>query len=428
MFNGIRHAEDWKEVSLRSNPLKFYIPNIQAHVGVGEFVLVQEIEQSLPAVAQIIDVVVEKAVFYVLLNWFSTTVAVPPLEYTLPNLLLQNQEVVQTNSLEWINANRVKSICFVFHYSRILNGCYDCFGIKFTYFIRYRALHDDKTNGCMTESVSTEHYTSFPKEFGATYSQRIWCGISTVQGLTKKALHRVAESQPMKCQFVIPSVTHEFFTYLQSVLQPVTVHNLSSNKVKKLYNPDLSLESVRQRKHDLFCIRIATTAELMRLRSVFGARFGVGVKKKHPSIEASSADNPVYCRHSDNVNIVVADDQQYNMLYKRRKFLRRVNCPGFDFLYDPEECTLVVQCRFRRYRGSSSTVKAMVSLPCRGSTDIDHRQELVTIGESFFRDGVLFRVLESSVSGCLCVSNRNNLVQLNLTQLEVRDILRMQRE
>jgi len=119
MFNGVRHAEDWKEVSLRSNPLKVYIPDIQAHVGVGEYVLVQEIEQRLPAVAQIIDVVVEKTVFYVLLNWFSTTVAVPPLEYTLPNLLLQNQEVVQTNSLEWIKANRLKSICFVFHYSRI---------------------------------------------------------------------------------------------------------------------------------------------------------------------------------------------------------------------------------------------------------------------------------------------------------------------
>ena len=130
--------------------------------------------------AQIIDVVVEKTVFYVLLNWFSTTVAVPPLEYTLPNLLLQNQEVVQTNSLEWIKANRVKSSCFVFHYSRILNGCYDCFGIKFTYFIRYRALLDDETDGCMTEGISTEHYNSFPKEFGATYSQRIWCGISTV--------------------------------------------------------------------------------------------------------------------------------------------------------------------------------------------------------------------------------------------------------
>ena len=366
MFNGVCHAQDWKEVLLRSNPLKFYIPFIQAHVGVGEYVLVQQIEQHLPTVAQVLDVCIEKTIFYVLLNWFSTTIDVPPLEYSLPNLLLKNQEVVQTSSMEWIQASRVRSICFVFHHSSILDGCYDCFGIKFTYFIRFKKMQDEigRTTGC----TSTEHHQSFYKEFGATYSQRIWCGISTIQGLTKKELYRVADSQPLKCRFVIPNMTHEFFTFLQSVLQPVTAHNISSKKVKKLCHPDLSLESVRQRNHNLCCIRIATMAELTSLRSVFGARFGVGIKKRHPSINASSEYNPVYCRHSDNVNVVIADEHQYNMLYRRRKFLRKVNCPGFDFLYDQEECTLVVQCRFRRFRGSSSTVKAMVTaLLCKCS-------------------------------------------------------------
>ena len=34
----------------------------------------------------------------------------------------------------------------------------------------------------------------------------------------------------------------------------------------------------------------------------------------------SSEYNLVYCQHSENVNVVVADEQQYNKLYRRRNF------------------------------------------------------------------------------------------------------------
>jgi hypothetical protein len=95
-------------------------------------VLVSQGDELLPlGKARIVDICVERGQEFVLVNWYiSDGTLVPALPYNMRSVLLNHQEVVQTNALEWVVSSRVENICFVFHYDTINNGAYDCFGIS----------------------------------------------------------------------------------------------------------------------------------------------------------------------------------------------------------------------------------------------------------------------------------------------------------
>ncbi len=117
-------------------------------------------------------------------------------------------------------------------------------------------------------------------------------------------MSRVAANQPTYFKLDIVNVMKEFWCCLQHTLSPhVSVLHVKKDVAMKIFWPDLKLET-KKKDVDCYFLCIVTTPDLIKLRSIFGSIFDVGIKKTHPPAEAP----PVYCLHSDEVYIDVADD------------------------------------------------------------------------------------------------------------------------
>ena len=136
----LRDMQSWSDIQpndVVSNQ-QFFIPCLKALIGIREYIQMVRNDGDHPrdAIAHAIEIMHKERDCHLLVNWYSTA---PPssadyLDQQL-NSYHKSQEVVQTLCLEWVHSLRVSNICFLFHFSAIARGSFDCGGIKNAFYI-----------------------------------------------------------------------------------------------------------------------------------------------------------------------------------------------------------------------------------------------------------------------------------------------------
>jgi len=317
---------------------------------------------------------------------------------------------VQTLCLEWVHSLRVSNICFLFHFCAIARGSFDCGGIKNAFYIRMK--EESNKHNMRYLQVQEQEHVSFYSCYGMTYSERIWCSLKTIQDSCKKIFCRLAAGQGLNEKIILQNVTAEFWSYFTFNLSGSNVNIKVSEGSHHVCWSNLSLEtkSVTRVHH---CIRIITSNHLASLRSVLGSRFGIGVKKRFPP----RGERERHCLRGDDINLIVIDEKKNTeMGYRKgKRYLLRINERGFDFNFEPSNNSLIIQCRFNSVRASDKMVSDFIAF--RNSQE-NLVSELVPVGLTFYYEGELVKVVETT-----SVQTANINLRINLSQEMVKGLL-----
>jgi hypothetical protein len=204
-------------------------------------------------------------------------------------------------------------------------------------------------------------------------------------------------------------------------IHPILVYTKKSLGTCKVWWPDLSLQTFAV-KRNRFIIRLDSSLLIERAESIFGSKFAVVMKKRHPKVGETS----IHCRNEDSVNAVIPNMSNVDFNFGRRNnLLLRVNNRGIDFIYEPSDATLRVACRFNTFRATDAAISSYV-LPFLSNQETLDDEPLFRIGDTFIVDGTLFEVVELVPPHYLCHSVRNHNIVLHLGQLELESIFRHQ--
>jgi hypothetical protein len=100
MFEGTLYIEQWSDLLPHRSTGSIFPSFLHSQIVVGEFVHIEQQENTAPVVAHILDMCSDGGSQFVLVKWLPMVQEVLELLHTINNLLHDGQEVVQTNALE----------------------------------------------------------------------------------------------------------------------------------------------------------------------------------------------------------------------------------------------------------------------------------------------------------------------------------------
>ena len=168
-----------------------------------------------------------------------------PIKYChLPDSLL---EVAETQLVEWIPAEAVLKICFIFHVDAIQKGLISCAGIDNVFCIRFK-----KWNGKFyplkeTEFKSFFRHPTFPNMEG--FSEGIWLTLCTLKQEVNKCMCRGGNWNGRTQSAKLPGVLPSFFSYIKLEMEECSEeglieHTIRNSRAKKLMYDNLSTSQV----------------------------------------------------------------------------------------------------------------------------------------------------------------------------------------
>jgi len=278
-------------------------------------------------------------------------------------------EVVATEFLEWVHADRVSGIAFVFHVDEIKDQVVQCNGISNSRFFRRRLNHATQE----LVNVNKGDHVPFPRN---TYSSRIWRFLNAVICECRKALSGSRQWPKRQKTIHIPNINEECWGYVSTRMkaEPSTQFPLYTDSVEHPSTRDISRKTllpgleqkVISEKVQFNFIRVLGSHELARVRHTFGSTFAVGVKKPC----ASKGSRPVALHDNDLVGLVVCNvetpEQNFNGL-RGGRFRARVGNLGTDFLYCEAQGRFTVVLRFDLVKAGVEAVSNLSIRFKRGS-------------------------------------------------------------
>lgn len=340
-------------------------------------------------------------------------------------------EVESTQNLEWIKADYVTGIAFVFHLDDIDAGKYLCGGIRNSYFIR-----DGRSVKNERRPIAADECEAFPfphsMQSTESYSKRIWNGIAACSELSSKALSSRGKWDGRNKHIHMVGANSELFSYITDGIESecgdaVINDTFHCGRAKKRMNANLSVCNKRIKTRGKL-VRLLDGPVLEEMRSTVGSAFGIGITKAVPTMKeiASSegrVSDTVHLKEHDVVRVVTCNledldfdpekdvapcpvfsnsgmrgDTAMDNIRSMKKQPRLLPFPGIDIEFLQSETGLTdshFNLKFKKLLGGSSTVRM---LQCRSIVAAENGEPAgVVVGDQLVKDGVSYSV--KSVTG-----------------------------
>ena len=315
-------------------------------------------------------------------------------------------EVFRSVRSLWMKGDEISNIAFVFLHTDLKNDTYPSLnGANNFFFCRYYG--DAQLNYFPLQLL-------IPFASENNYTHRIWSSLTYLKALFANKFFRPSQTQGNQSYFNM-YLPHETWSHLLRCLKGRPgVHEdddrsfiIIRSQVKKICRRrvahDFTQKKVRL-ESKIDTIEVKTAEGLRYLNELFGSNFGMGLRKKFPSIQERTSN----IQHGDIINIV--DFQQEG--------------DGIKLRFDCVISSLHVRIHYSNYSVSinSSHLPQLSLLPQIERSPVDQGVDNI-VGTDFMYENILYRV--RNVRGNIVTANDvdNILNEIELSRNEVDELI-----
>jgi hypothetical protein len=322
-------------------------------------------------------------------------------------------EVLLTHYVRWVRSRSVVSEAFVFPQSAIEDGTASIsVGMSNAFILRYHTILDNPTAVAPVLLVlqGEGEFKTFPEHDNFSKSrwhlvQRI--GKSLVDGLCHMSLAaRLSKSIKL---VLSPEEWAYIMRRLGDSVNPIQRKGVSTVRVTRRW---ASREAIKHQSTKTV-IRLDTSVQMARLKSVFGSTVTVGLRKVPPPTPKLRARD----RYSHSATVMEDNDWVNTMASlpvahepPGIPYTNYTKVRGIDFIYDPIACQLQLKIRFARLKSEDLRVHAELGItinpnaPLAGEGNIN-----VVVGSTFEFEEVIYRVtrIDGINISCLVEESEN---------------------